>query len=155
MKIPTQKLTCLLLAAFVLTAAPGTAAAGPAVPRIAGTWEIVGTPDPGGCGPSETFVNITTVTREGFVSNVDPVIGASVGQAYKLGKKRYAIGFFGFISPAPGLTLRLEVQSTLRQLNAGEATGRFRSIVTDPNGIIPECVYEGTISGNRLVPMPY
>lgn len=155
MKRLTQKLTCLLLSTAVLTLATGTASAGTAVPKIAGTWEIVGTPDAGGCGPSTPFTNVTTVTRDGTIINVDPALGATVGQAYKLGEKMYAIGFFGFISPAPGITLRLEVQSTLTPVNSGVAAGRFRSIVTDPNGMIPDCVYEGTISGTRLVPMPY
>ena len=34
-------------------------------------------------------------------------------------------------------------------------TGLTRSTVTDPNGMIPDCVYEGTVEGDRLVPMPY
>ena len=155
MKRVTQKLATLALVAIVLPFAFGTANAGSFVPKMAGTWEIVGTPDPGGCGPSMPFTNVTNVTRDGQIMNVDPVLGASVGQAYKLGKKTYGVGFFGFINPAPGLTLRLEVQSTLKLINLGEVAGKFRSIITDPNGIIPECVYEGTIQGSRLVPMPY
>ena len=155
MKRVTQKLATLALVAIVLPFAFGTANAGSFVPKMAGTWEIVGTPDPGGCGPSMPFTNVTNVTRDGQIMNVDPVLGASVGQAYKLGKKTYGVGFFGFINPAPGLTLRLEVQSTLKLINLGEVAGKFRSIITDPNGIIPECVYEGTIEGSRLVPMPY
>ncbi len=155
MKRVTQKLATLTLVAAVLPFAFGTANAGSFVPKIAGTWEIVGTPDPGGCGPSMPFTNVTTVTPGGQITNVDPFLGASVGQAYKLGNKAYAVGFFGFITPAPGVILKLEVQATLKLINLGEVAGKFRSIVTDPNGIFPECVYEGTIQGTRLVAMPY
>ncbi len=155
MKRLTQKLTSLILVTAVLSFASGTANAGSFVPRIAGTWEIVGTPDPGGCGPQTPFTNVSTVTFGGQITNVDPVLGASVGQVYRLGKKTYAVGFFGFINAAPGVILNLEVQGTLKLINLGEAAGKFRSIVTDPNGIIPDCVYEGTIQGTRLVAMPY
>jgi hypothetical protein len=157
MKKSARKLTCLLISATTLTFAAGMASASPAVPKLAGTWEIVGTPDPGGCGPTSPFTGLTTITPDGSLTNVDPdpAVSTTVGQAYKLGKHMYAIGFFGYLNPAPGITLRIEVQSTLTDSSPGETAGRFRSIVTDPNGIIPECVYEGTISGTRLVPMPY
>lgn len=151
----TQKLATLALVATVLAFASGTVNAGPAVHKIAGTWELVGTPDPGGCGPSTPFTNVATIARSGQITNVDPLLGSGVGQAFKLGKKFYGAGFFGFINPAPGVTLRYEVQSTLKLINFGEAAGKFRSIITDPNGIFPECVYEGTIQGSRLFPMPY
>ncbi len=154
MKRLTQKLTSLFLVAALLSFAAGTASAAAFVPKIAGTWEITGTPDPGGCGPSTPFTNVAVITLGGQVTNVDPALGAFVGQAYKLGKKTYAVGFFGYLSPAPGLNLRLEVQGTLKLVNPGEAAGKFRSIVTDPMGN-PQCVYEGTIEGTRLVPMPY
>jgi hypothetical protein len=157
MNKPIRKLTCLLISATALTFVAAGASAAPAVPKIAGTWEIVGTPDPGGCGPTSTFTGLTTITPDGFVTNVDadPAVSTTVGQAYKLGNKLYAIGFFGYLNPAPGITLRIEVQSTVTDSSPGEAAGRFRSIVTDPNGIFPDCVYEGTIAGTRLVPMPY
>ena len=157
MKKPTRQLTSLLISATALMLAAGEASAAPAVPKIAGTWEIVGTPDPGGCGPTSPFTGLTTITPDGYVTNVDPdpAVSATVGQAYKLGKKMYAIGFFGYLNPAPGITLHIEVQSTVTDSGPGEAAGRFRSIVTNPNGIFPECVYEGTITGTRLAPMPY
>lgn len=154
MKRLTQEMTSLFLVAAVLAFTTGSASAASFMPKFAGTWEITGTPDPGGCGPSTPFTNVATVALGGEVTNVDPVLGASVGQAYRLGKKAYAVGFFGFISPAPGVTLKLEVQATLKPLNPGEVAGKFRSIITDPNGV-PQCVYEGTIEGARLVPMPY
>lgn len=154
MKRLTQILISLFLAAAAFAVVP-MASATPPVPALAGTWEITGTPNPGGCGPSTAFTNVATVTRDGHVINVDPSLGTFVGEAYQLGDKTFAVGFFGFISPIPGVRLNLEVQGTLEIAGPGQVTGNFRSTVSDPNGIFPECVYEGTIAGTRLIPMPY
>ena len=152
-RLPQKWIVTLLLSATaILGGAP--ASAGWVGPQLAGAWEITGTPDPGGCGPSDTFVNVVTISADGSITNVDPVVGTGVGSSYRLGNK-FVVGFFGFLSPAPGLTLRYEVQGTTTLVSPGTFSGRFRTIVTDPNGMIPDCIYEGAIGGTRLVPMPY
>ena len=148
-------MAAVLLIGATLALASGPAAAGSFVPQLAGTWEITGTPDPGGCGPQDPFVNFTSITLGGTLINADPEVGTSVGEVYRIGRNRYAVGFFGFINAGPGLTLQYEVQGTLKRINPGEAAGKFRTTVIDPSGVIPDCTYEGTISAIRLVPMPY
>ena len=135
MKRLTQKLSALLLIAATLPFTVGTASAATAVPKVAGTWEITGTPYPDGCGPSSSFTNVANISLGGQITNVDPLLGAFVGQAQKLSATDYGIGFFGYLSPAPGLVLNLEVQATLQLVNPGKAAGKFRSIITDPAGM--------------------
>lgn len=148
-------LPILLLIATTGSLASATANAGSFSRSMAGTWETFGTPDPGQCGPTASFTNLTTITRDGTVVNVDPEVGTAVGNTYRIKKNRFAAGFFGFISPAPGITLKYEVQATAKLLNHGEFTGKFRTTIVDMAGVIPDCTYEGVISGHRLVVMPY
>lgn len=140
---------------MIASLASADAEAGWVGPKLAGVWEITGTPDPGGCGPSDTFENVVTISIDGSITNVDPVVGTGVGDAYRLNNNDYVIGFFGYMSPAPGVTLRYEIQGTAKLVNPGTFTARFRAIVTDIDGVIPDCVYEGSVVGERLVPMPY
>jgi hypothetical protein len=154
MKRLPQKLALLLCfaTASVLAAAP--ASAGWFGPKLAGVWEIVGTPDASACGPTDPFTNVVTFGLDGIVTNIDPNVGTGVGAGYKAGKKKYVVGFFGHI-PIPQGVLNYEVQGTMYLLNHGTFKGKFRTIVTDPNGVVPDCIYEGKIAGTRLVPMPY
>lgn len=150
-----QKIAAVLLIGITFALTSGPAAAASFVPKLAGTWEITGTPELGGCGPQEPFTNISSISVGGTLTNSDPNIGTSLGEVHKTGRKRYTVGFFGFISLAPGMALVYEVQGTVKRINPGEFGGKFRTTVTDPMGAIPSCTYEGTIHGTRLVPMPY
>ncbi len=137
---------------FLAAGASANASAGWVGP-LSGTWEIHGTPDPANvCGVSE-FTNLTSVTRDGKFVNVDPDVGTGVGEAYRTGRWRYAVGFFGFI-PAGDVTLRYEVQGSLRLLDRSHFIGQFRTTIYDP-AWNPVCEYEGTIEGFRQVPIPY
>ena len=82
-------------------------------------------------------------------------MGTAVGEVFRIGRRTYGVGFFGFIAPAPGVVLKYEVQGTLEASWGGTASGRFRTIVSDTNGVIPSCTYEGVIEGQKLSPMPY
>ena len=147
-----------LLAVILMSGFTGGEAFASFVPKLAGAWQVVGTPDPDslvpkGCAPSDPFTNLVSIGRDGSVTNVDPFVGTGIGDAYRSGKKRYTIGFFGFINAGPGVVLSYEVQGTILQPNLGEVAGKFRTTITDPVGM--ECTYEGTIVGTRLVAMPY
>lgn len=122
------------------------------VGQLNGTWELTGTPDPNTCN-APSFVNLSTITVDGKITNVDPDVGTGIGEAYRMGRRMYAVGFFGFI-PSPQGVLRYEVQGTLRLQDSSQFTGRFRTILFDPANN-PFCEYEGSIEGFRLVPMPY
>lgn len=140
-------------AALLMMVMPFTlvSAAGHNIGKLAGTWEIQGTPEPT-CGV-QPFRNYSSFTRDGKIINVDPEVGTGVGEVYRLNGNRYAAGFFGFINDN-GTILSYEVQGKLRLVDAGHFTGFFRTIVSDPAGN-PACTYEGTLEGYRLVPMPY
>lgn len=150
-----QKMAALFCALLLTSFAGADAEAGWVGPKLAGVWEITGTPDPGGCGPQTTFENVVAISIDGMITNVDPEVGTGVGDAYRMKSKLFALGFFGYITPAPGITLRYEIQGTAELLDAATFAGKFRAIVTDTDGVIPDCVYEGTVTGVRLVPMPY
>lgn len=149
-----QKLTLLIGAMMIASGAFAAAAAGGVGPKLAGVWEITGTPDPGGCGPTEAFENIVVISTDGSITNVDPNVGTGVGDAYRQKGNTYVLGFFGYLTP-PGLILRYEIQGTAELVDPGTFHGKFRAIVQDTAGAIPDCVYEGTVVGERLVPMPY
>jgi hypothetical protein len=155
MKRLPQKIAAVLLVGMTLSLSSESAVAASFVPQLAGTWEITGTPDASECGPSNPFTNLSSISVGGALVNSDPVLGTSLGEVYRLGRKTYAVGFFGLISVGPGAPLRYEVQGTLKMINPGEAAGRFRTILPDPTGVNQDCIYEGTIQATRLVPMPY
>lgn len=152
-----RKLSLPMLLAFAGLASFITAPAhaGGNVRGLAGTWEITGTPDPTPCGPQAPFTNLTSISRDGAIINVDPAVGVGVGKAYRMGWKQFAVGFFGYMQPAPGLLLKYEVQGSAKLQNLGEFAGKFRTIVTDTAGILPDCVFEGDIVAFRQVAMPY
>ncbi|MDJ0941710.1 MAG: hypothetical protein QNJ00_18240, partial [Woeseiaceae bacterium] len=117
MKRLTQKWAAVLLVTVVTMLGTAQANAGWVGPKLAGAWEIVGTPEPSACGPSNPFTNVSTISIDGTFTNVDPDVGTAVGESYRLGGRKYAVGFFGFIPLGPGVALRYEVQGTLKLLN--------------------------------------
>lgn len=144
----------LVLAASASLPAPD-AQAGFVAPRAVGTWQITGTPDPNACNVTSPFTNFAVIGRDGTLVNTDPVVGTAVGEAFRIRRATYGVGFFGFIAPAPGILFKYEVQGTLRISWGGTASGRFRTIVTDVSGALPPCVYEGTIDAEKLSPLAY
>ena len=115
---------------------------------ISGTWEISGNPEPTcGVGP---FVNLASISRDGTMINVDPLVGTGVGEVHRLGGKKFGVGFFGFINDGV-VILRYEVKGRLTLINRGEATGTFTATISDPSGA-PICAYDGTLAATRLVP---
>jgi hypothetical protein len=155
MKRLPQKWTAILMLSGMAILASNQAHAGWVGPKLAGTWEITGTPDPDGCGPSEPFINLSTIAIDGTIVNVDPFLGSSVGEGYRLGWNSYAVGFFGFIPFGPNGPQRYEVQGTGKLINAGEIEGRFRTILSDLTGMNVGCIYEGTLTARRLVTLPF
>jgi len=151
-----MRITILNLATLVvlgaLTALNPAEASNGNVGPLSGVWEIQGTPDANPCGVAP-FLNVASITRDGIITNVDPLVGIAVGEAYRLKKRKFAAGFFGFINDN-GAILRYEVQGTLKLINAGQLAGKFRATLFDPTNT-PFCTYEGTISGARLVAVPY
>ena len=146
------RIAALTFLGLIAATASANASAG-SVGQLSGTWELAGKPDPSNvCGVSE-FINLTSITRDGKIINVDPEIGTGVGEAYRPGHKSYAVGFFGFINTGSGI-LRYEVQSTLELHDGSHFTGKFSTTVFDP-AMNPACQYEGTVEGFRQVPMPY
>ena len=119
---------------------------------LSGVWEIEGSPEANPCGVGP-FTNLVTITRDGKMINVDPNVGTGVGEAYRAGWRKFTAGFFGFINDN-GTIIRYEVQGTIELVNRGELGGPFRAILYDPSGA-PFCTYEGTITGTRLVAMPF
>ena len=148
-----HKLTAVALMSTATLAAPAPAEAA-FVPKIAGAWEIAGTPDPGGCAPPP-FIGLASIAIDGTLITVDPNLGAGVGEAFRLGPKRFGTGFFSYLSPAPGVTLKLEVQGELELMNSSEAEGRFRTMISDPGTDEIVCVYEGDLAASRLDPAAY
>lgn len=159
MKRLAHKLAALALLSTAALA-PVASAEAAFVPKVAGTWEIIGTPDappPGetSCGPANPFSNFASITLAGALTTVDPVLGTGVGEAFRNGRKTYGVGFFLTASPAPGVFINVEVQGALELVNKDEGAGRFRTILSDPVSGAPFCVYEGALVAFRLQPTAY
>lgn len=145
-----------LLAACAACFVSTLAEAAPFVPRIAGIWQIVGTPEPNGCGVNEEFSGLATITFDGILTTVDPVSGrTALGEVFRLDRNEFGLGFFGTLSLGPNLLFDVEVQATLSLTDADNASGPFRTILSDPNNVLPDCVYEGTVVGERRMAMPF
>ena len=151
--ISRKTLISVLAAAVWLFTVPGARA--DFVPQVAGTWQITGTPAPNPCGVDAPFTNVAVISIDGTLVNSDPQVGTAVGEVFRIKPRRYGGGFFGLFSPAPGLLFQYEVQGTLKVNWDGTAAGKFRTILTETNGLVPQCIYEGTIDGHKLSPMPY
>ena len=132
-------LTIGLVNAEPVPAAPGS--------PLRGTWEIQGNPDPTCNVPP--FVNLSSISREGRIINVDPAVGTGVGESYRTGPNTFAAGFFGFLDDN-GTTLTYEVQGMLSLVDASHFTGSFTAFISDLGGNVL-CTYGGTLDGYRLV----
>ncbi len=130
-------------AALPLTAAMmGPAAAPPN--RLAGSWEVVGTPDPvSGIPP---FLNFTTFDGDGSIVNIDPSVGTGVGRSARSGPMSYDTTFFGFLDAGGPATYK--VTSTLTLAGPDAFSGPFLTEVFDLNGEFLFS-YTGAVSGMR------
>lgn len=146
-------LSLVLASATLFTTAPAAQAG--FVPLIAGTWQITGTPAANACNVNAPFTNVAVISLGGTLVNSDPVVGTAVGEAFRIGRSTYGVGFFGAFSPAPGLLIQYEVQGTLEANWDGTGTGQFRTTLTEVNGLLPPCTYEGTLAAHKLSPMSY
>ncbi len=146
-------LSLVMASATFLSAAPDAEAG--FVPLIAGTWQISGTPNANPCGINDPFTNVAVISFDGTIVNSDPAVGTAVGEVFRTGRFKYGVGFFGAFSPAQGVLVKYEVQGTLNANWDGTATGQFRTILTQVGSPLPPCVYEGTISAQKLSPMSY
>lgn len=155
MKSISRTSTVLFMLAMLTLALVKPASAAQIGNGLAGLWEITGTPDAGGCGPQDPFMNVVSIGADGTFTNVDPVVGTGVGEVFRIGPNEFGAGFFGYISVGPGPLLRYEVQGELARTNGGEFAGKFRTILTLAETGTEVCTYEGTIAGSRLVAMPY
>ena len=144
----------LVLVIAVAGLAADKASAGPELPKVAFLGEATGTVDPATdtCSPlgfpvPPTFKNLFAITRSGTLINVAPGIGTQLGEAYRIGGNRFAVGFFGYLVPG----VLLEIRSTL---DFGEDSGDFLALVTDANGD-PICQYAGVTVAKRLSAQPF
>ncbi len=149
----SHKLAALALIGSVALA-PSTPAEAASLKMIAGTWEIAGTPDPGGCAPPP-FTGFATISADGILTALDPMLGAGVGEAFRTGPKSFGTGFFTYLKPAPGVVLKVEVQGELELMDESAAAGRFRTLLTNPDSDTVVCVYEGDLAASRLEPSAY
>jgi hypothetical protein len=151
-KIKSISLVAAGAATFALASSPALSA--PQVNEIAGLWKLDGevTSDPWDCAPTEIFSSKLMVAADGSLTSVeaDASLSAFIGQAYRLGGKRYALGLFGYVT---GFPLDLEIQSTLDMSGSAAGEGLFRVILS--SGGITVCEYEGVINGTRLDPQPF
>jgi hypothetical protein len=146
-KIMSKTTVIVSLCLFFVIGSPAAHASNGAA-AIAGTWEISGNPEPTcGVGP---FINLASISKDGVLINVDPVVGTGVGEVQRLGGKEFAVGFFGFLNSGMAI-LRYEVKGRLTLIDASQAAGTFTATITDPLGA-PICVYGGTLAATRLVP---
>ena len=140
----------LALAASAPLWVPSASTLPAAASQLEGVWEVAGVPDASsGIAP---FVNLVTIEADGGLVNVDPELGAGVGETRKSGPGTYTAGFFGFIDV--GVEAIYEVQGTLTLIGPDAWTGPFRTRVSDLAGnLLFE--YEGTVSGTRRSAQPY
>ncbi len=118
---------------------------------MAGTWQIQIIADPG--APFAEVTNVTTIDRRGQMVNVDPELGSSVGEVFRLAGKNYGIGFWGFINQG-GFVIRYEVQARALQTDRDQFSGEFRTILEDLAGNSLGG-WSGRIEGKRLVPTSF
>lgn len=113
--------------------------------HLAGTWEVIGSPDPASGIPE--FLNLSLISKEGTIINEDPAEGTSLGGWNFEGKNRYSIKFYGFI---PAANLRHSVTSEVTLGNSGDTfSGPFRSDVFDMQGTFLFS-FEGQVNATRL-----
>ena len=145
-----KSVPALTAAAAILALYALSASAAPQVNELAGIWEITGTPYPGNsCAPPASFVNTVKVSSDGSILNVDPFLGAGVGEVHRLRGKTFALGIFGYLPTPPPVVLGYEIQATGTVTGPDTVVGEFRTILGTG------CVYTGTIEGTRLYAQPF
>lgn len=114
--------------------------------KLQGSWEVVGTPDP--ASMVDPFVNLSRMSADGGIINVDPNEGAAVGDWKYLGAGNYSVTFRGFLPGGSGLRFKVESVVQVSQ-GGGQFTGPFVTDVTDENG---NAVFSfgGQVSATRL-----
>jgi|SRR6056297_1168741 len=150
-----KSVPALTAAAAILALYALSASAAPQVNELAGIWEITGVPvevteDPdGSCELPGSFVNTVKVSSDGSILNVDPFLGAGVGEVHRLRGKTFALGIFGYLPTPPPVVLGYEIQATGTVTGPDTVVGEFRTILGTG------CVYTGTIEGTRLYAQPF
>ena len=119
---------------------------------LEGLWHVNGTPENG--APIGPFQNFVTIGRDGQIVNVDPETGAGVGESFRIGHNRYAVGFFGYIDAGGGMKWQYEVQGTVRVIGPMKLRGKFRTLVRDLDGNLM-FAYKGKLKGQRLSAQPF
>ncbi len=131
------------------------ASAGPIPATVTGVWEVTPQPEPNSClPPGPPVANIGIFTQEGSLINVDPLLGTAVGKISKGPRQTFYSTFFGttFV-PGLGGILRYEVNGVSSIATNDAFEGAFATTVTFPNG--DTCTFEGTVTGQRLLPAIY
>ncbi len=147
----TVVLACFLaLGAAALPLAD--ASAGPIPTPALGVWEITPQPEPNTClPPGPPVANIGIFIKDGTLVNVDPLLGTAVGRVSKGPQQTLYSTFFGttFVPDLGGI-LRYEVNG-VSSIGTNETfEGTFVTTLTFPNG--DTCTFEGTVTGQRLLP---
>ncbi len=138
----------LILSIFTIPAFAGQKHIQRGVGAMTGTWQIQVIAEPG--APFVEVTNLATIDRKGRMVNVDPELGSSVGEVFRLGARKYGIGFWGFINQG-GFIIRYEVQANAKQVDqdsfSGEFNQTFRTLSGNNLG-----GWSGRIEGTRLIP---
>ena len=139
-----RKRTAVAALLMVVLAAAHGAAGAPNETGLAGTWRINVQPDPqSGMPPT---LNYASFTKDGRLVNIDPAAGTAVGEWEKSAGQDHGVTFTGFAS-LNGQTVQYKVRAVLTVAGDG-FSGPFRSVVSDPNGIVIFS-FEGTVAGTR------
>jgi hypothetical protein len=153
----TMKENCIRLLilpavlAVLMTTASTTAAPqghGNGTHSLAGSWMVEGTPEEGSGVPP--FVNLTSVSVDGRIINVDPFLGTGVGEWVRTGNRRFA-GTFMHFAVQGAVVNGIKVRARVELLNNRSARGTFTTEVFDPNGNLVTS-FGGTVRFTRLGP---
>ncbi len=146
-RIPSLKSTLAPFLFALIMFASMTSAAHARDQTLVGMWEVVGTPEASSDVPP--FFNIAQISRDGFLSNVDPSEGVGLGSWRRVSHNQYSVTFYGFIPMGPD-TGRYTVNGLLN-LGPHQDTfsGKFVTEITDIDGNYL-FDFAGTISATRL-----
>lgn len=131
------------LAIFSVLVMPVLAFANNSAVQLAGTWKVEGFPDPG--VPVTPFVNISSVSADGIITNVDPSFGTGVGEVTKIPGNQFEIKFYHLV---PDGTM-LEVAATISDHDGDSYTAPFVTTFMDMNGNVLFS-FTGTVYATRL-----
>jgi hypothetical protein len=142
----------LLLASFATGAAAQPAGDPQASTRLAGSYVLTITPEPGSGVPA--FPSVAVITADGRIVNFDPsqgVGGIGMGEVRRSGGRSYDVSFTGFTAGPP--FGRFTVNSTVEPV-AGGFAGPFRTTITAPDGQVVFTV-QGQVVGVRQAVQGY